>query len=201
MARITAFDYPLGFHERRHGPQGYSDYESYREWLRDEFSFRCVFCLRREQWNVRHGTFHLDHFVAQTVDATQECEYDNLLYVCATCNSKKSDLAVPNPMRVDFGRCLRVRPDGVIESLNEDGELLIGLLRLDDPDCTRYRKLMLDTLATLQDHNRATFVEWMRYPDDLPELARKKPPRNQRPGGIAMSWFACRTRGELPETY
>jgi hypothetical protein len=29
---------------------GYADTDSYRPWLRDEFAFRCVFCLVREQW-------------------------------------------------------------------------------------------------------------------------------------------------------
>lgn len=34
---------------RRRGPRGYRRHESYRDWLRDEFSFRCVYCLNREQ--------------------------------------------------------------------------------------------------------------------------------------------------------
>ncbi len=36
------FSYPNRPHVRRHGPRGYANYESYRPWLRDEFSFRCV---------------------------------------------------------------------------------------------------------------------------------------------------------------
>ncbi len=42
------FAYPPAPHVRRNGPQGYADYQSYRPWLRDEFSFRCVCCLLRE---------------------------------------------------------------------------------------------------------------------------------------------------------
>lgn len=34
----TPFDYPPEPHIRRHGPRGYSDYGSYRPWLRDELS-------------------------------------------------------------------------------------------------------------------------------------------------------------------
>ncbi len=44
----TPFRYPDGPHQRRHGPRGYASYESYRPWLRDEFAFRCVYCLTRE---------------------------------------------------------------------------------------------------------------------------------------------------------
>jgi hypothetical protein len=47
---IGVFDYPVGTHVRRHGPQGYLDYKHYKPWLRDEFSFRCVYCLCRETW-------------------------------------------------------------------------------------------------------------------------------------------------------
>ena len=56
------FDYPAP-HLRRHGPMGYADYASYRPWLRDEFSFRCVYCLLREQWGRVRGLFDLDHFL------------------------------------------------------------------------------------------------------------------------------------------
>lgn len=54
------FDYPATSRARRHGPSGYLLYASYRDWLRDEFEFRCVYCLLREKW-VSCG-FHLDHF-------------------------------------------------------------------------------------------------------------------------------------------
>ena len=98
MTIITAFDYPTQKHVRRHGPVGYSDYESFRDWLRDEFCFRCVFCLQREHWCRFRTSFHIDHFVPQAINPSLACEYDNLLYICATCNSKKSDLDVPKPL-------------------------------------------------------------------------------------------------------
>jgi hypothetical protein len=202
MSAASTFEYSHATHTWRHGPIGYLDYESYREWLRDEFAFRCVFCLRREQWNIRHGCFHLDHFVPQSSDPSLGCKYENLLYVCAACNLKKSDLAVPHPSAVAVGDCVRVHSDGSIEALNADGELLIDLLRLDDADCTRYRKMLLETLMTLEQHNRGVFNEWMRFPDDLPNLSLPRPPGgNSCPAGITESWFARRERGELPKTY
>ena len=33
MERVTVFDYPATAHVRRHGPFGYQDYASYRDWL------------------------------------------------------------------------------------------------------------------------------------------------------------------------
>ena len=56
------FNYPALAHRQRHGPLGYADYESYRPWLRDEFAFRCVYCLFRETWGKLRGAFNLDHF-------------------------------------------------------------------------------------------------------------------------------------------
>jgi hypothetical protein len=68
---MTAFDYPPGPHVRRHGPRGYADLESFRPWLRDEFDFRCVYCLLREQWGRTRGTFELDYF--RSKGALYEC--------------------------------------------------------------------------------------------------------------------------------
>ncbi len=40
------FDYPESQQERVHEPAGYVSYESFRPWLRDEFTFRCVCRVR-----------------------------------------------------------------------------------------------------------------------------------------------------------
>ena len=39
------FAYPTTPHTRRHGPRGYKNYKEYKPFLRDEFAFRCVYCL------------------------------------------------------------------------------------------------------------------------------------------------------------
>ncbi len=202
MTTITAYDYPPHPHVRRHGPYGYSTYEPFREWLRDEFSYRCVFCLQREQWSRLTASFHIDHFVPQAIDPTLACDYDNLLYVCASCNSIKSDSEVPNPCDVGFGECLVVHANGTIEAKNSNGELLIEELRLDDDKSTQYRQRWLDTWrALISSGNLGTYEEWMRYPEDLPDLNSKVPTGNSRPQGIVQSKFERRRRGELPSFY
>lgn len=85
-SEASAFLYPSHPLARRHGPKGYADYQSFRPWLRDEFSFRCVYCLIREQWGRVTGEFDLDHFTPQSCRPDQMAEYDNLLYACHTCN-------------------------------------------------------------------------------------------------------------------
>ena len=84
----SAFEYPSPAHIRRHGPQGYATYKSYRPWLRDEFAFRCVFCLAREQWGRESGEFDLDHFAPQATDPDLATNYDNLLYTRAKAVTK-----------------------------------------------------------------------------------------------------------------
>ena len=49
--------------------------------------------------------------------------------------------------------------------------------------------------------DKPEFERLMGFPADLPDLAKLKPPENSRPGGVSDSYFAKRTRGELPSTY
>jgi len=89
MMAMDAFRYPSRSHRRKHGPRGYQNTVEYRPWLRDEFTFRCVFCLEREQWVNRIGHFHGEHFLPVVERPDLALEYDNLLYVCQACNFRK----------------------------------------------------------------------------------------------------------------
>jgi len=199
---MMGYEYPTEPHARRHGPAGYKDYASYRDWLRDEFTFRCVYCLHREQWYGRGATFHIDHFTPVASDEDGKCEYTNLLYVCATCNeAKKAVLGVPNPCVVAFGKCLRILPDGRIEALNNDGKKLRQVLRLDSATNVRNRSRWMRNLETLKIGNPSLYQEYLGFPDDLPDLREKHVPTNTKPKGAANCYFVVRERGELPQMY
>jgi hypothetical protein len=195
------FSYPAGALKRIHGPGGYANYQSYRDWLRDEFSFRCVFCLQREQWGIVLGGWDIDHFVAQSRDVSLKIDYDNLLYVCRACNALKSDHCLPDPCTLDLSKCLLVKDDGSLEALNDEGRLIAEILRLDSDDRRRLRRMIIATVRSLSRHDPDSFKMWMRYPDTLPDLEKLRPPTNSRPEGIDKSAFARRRRGELPEVY
>lgn len=196
------FAYPLEPHLRRHGPFGYKDYGKFRPWLRDEFSFRCVFCLKREAWGVKHSNWDIDHFTPQTIAPLYALDYENLLYVCSTCNSRKSTHLVPDPCKVAFGNCLKVMADGTIQALNEEGELLVEFLRLDDDDHIQFRRLIIGTVQSLRKTGeKETLLLWLGYPKYLPDLSKPKPPGNTKPEGINQSFYERRRRGQLPETY
>ena len=201
---MIGFEYPAEPHLRRHGPDEYKDYASYRDWLRDEFTFRCVYCLHREKWYGRPGTFHVEHFVPVAVNPFGRCEYTNLLYACATCNAAKSDvLSLPDPCQVAFADCLRIQPDGTGEALNEDGETLRDVLDLNDRRNVEHRARWMRTLAALKATHPELYQEYMGFSENLPDLRRpnKRVPRNTKPGGAENCYFALRERGELPTTY
>ena len=199
---MIGFEYPTSPHARRHGPAGYKDFGSYRDWLRDEFIFRCVYCLHREQWDNRGGTFHVEHFIPASLDPNGACEYSNLLYACASCNeAKQAILGLPNPCQVAFNDCLRVMADGRIDALNSDGEKLKQVLRLDSEKNVRDRCRWMRALEALRAKDPDLYQEYMGFPEDLPDLRTKQPPGNPRPDGAVNCYFALRERGELPATY
>ena len=73
----TVFAYPPTEHMRRHGPRGYTGYRAYKPWLRDEFTFRCVYCLSRERWCPNgHEEFAVDHSIPQAVVPHEARDYD-----------------------------------------------------------------------------------------------------------------------------
>jgi|SRR6185369_8016637 len=202
MTSLNPFTYPSEPHVRKHGPAGYKSYESYRPWLRDEFTFRCIFCLCREQWGLIRGSFDIDHFVPQSQDPAGGLSYDNLLYACRSCNLGKSSNLLPDPCRIAFGKCLSVGLDGGVVPLNDEGQILVDTLRLNNQDYTHFRRLILGIVNSLvrsrnrSDHHILSML--MSYPDNLPDLSSLRPPRNNRPEGVKESYLARRAAGTLP---
>jgi hypothetical protein len=199
---MQGFEYPTKPHIRRHAPDGYGNYESYRDWLRDEFMFRCVYCLDREQWNGRDAAFHIDHFIPVAVNEDGKLEYDNLLYACASCNTAKSSiLGLPDPCSVSLADCVCIKDNGKIEALNRTGDLLIKTLRFDSPQKVQWRYRWIRTLTALRIQDPMLYREYMAFPDDLPDLRIKNAPQNSKPRSVDDCFLAQRERGELPEVY
>jgi len=62
-----AFGYPERPHERRHGPAGYADDSLHKPFLRDDFGYRCVYCLMREGWgSAGHAGFSVEHLLPRS---------------------------------------------------------------------------------------------------------------------------------------
>jgi hypothetical protein len=197
------FVYPLSPQARKHGPAGYKTYESYRDWLRDDFSYRCVFSLMREAWPQTQ--FHIDHFVSQHDRPDLECEYTNLILLEGRLNLVKGKKRVPDPGKIALGECLHVQTEGEcageIEPQNETGEWLVRVLRLDSNDATRTRRQWLGILRSVAQSDEALFCELVGYPKNLPDLGATQAPENFKPAAVALCAARRRIDRSLPEWY
>lgn len=198
------YAFPAGIHVRRHGPKGWADYRRYRPWLRDEFSFRCVYCLNRERWmDVRRG-YQIDHFIPKKIRSDLRADYDNLLYLCAACNNLKGASLLPDPCKVALRDCLLFHDDGTVEAIDPcmtEGVRLIEILDLDQPQLVEFRRCKIGSIKSHSVYDRELYLHQMGYPSDMPDLTSEIPPNNDRPDGIMES---CRSRqnvGTLPPVY
>lgn len=192
---------------RLHGPSGYSDYQPYKDWLRDEFSFRCIYCLTRERWERDpRSAFGVDHIVPRSVDSSLVARYDNLVYSCNTCNSARQDSLLPIDLNTDqIGGHVRLNAMGVYAAVTPQGESLIDLLNLNLQPLVQARrrvlfayKRVIGAAPGVQDVDFDLF----NYPLDLPDLGSLRPPNgNSRPSGIIACAFNRRAIGALPEFY
>ena len=153
MMTPNPFRYPTAIHVRKHGPEGYAKYAYFRPWLRDEFDFRCVYCLWREAWSHALSIFEIDHFVAVAVNQKLEKHYGNLVYACRNCNNRKSNRTILNPEKIPLGSCVEVLETGEIRPLNNDGICLIDDLGLDQKRSTDMRKLQIDSIRSHAKHD------------------------------------------------
>lgn len=207
MILPAPFAYPTTPHIRRHGPRGYLDYTSYKPFLRDEFSFRCVYCMERERWYPnRDSSFSVDHFIPKKIDPSKETDYTNLVYACVRCNSYKLLTIIQiDPCAVAFSEHFHINGEGHIEGISPSAQDMIDLLHLDEDPAlaTRQRALrVLKLKAKLPDDPEihALLVDILGFPEDLPDLTRLRVENDKR-AGIEESYFEKKKRNELPEVY
>jgi hypothetical protein len=201
-------DFPASPQRRRHGPAGYTSYHSYKEWLRDDFLFRCAFCLIREKWHpAGHASFSVDHLIPQSVDKSKALDYENLLYACLQCNSLKRNVwPISDPTLEAYGAHLQTNNDGTVVPLSQKGSILIEIFLLNEDGRVRFRARMLSlfrsiTAVTTNTEAAQAIREFFGFPDDLPDLRRLRPPRNRRPRGISTCYFVLREKGKFPKIY
>ncbi len=202
------FDYPQHAHQRRHGPRGYNDYRSFKPWLRDEFAFRCVYCLWRETWSsAGDAAFSVEHLQSQSRQPDLARDYANLVYACCGCNSAKQDHDSPlNPCRDRVAEHVSVSPDGAVIAKSAEGQALIDLCLLNRPALVSARQTMFRLWTLLNAESSAEARELKHrlfgHPSDLPNLAKLHPPDgNAIPSGLSASFFERRRRGELPALF
>lgn len=196
-----AFVYPESVEHRKHGPAGYLEVQSFRPWLRDEFLFRCAYCLDREQWGKVTGEFDIDHFVQVSSRPDLGLQYDNLVYSCRTCNARKGSKDIPDPFQQLTRKNVVVGSNGRLVGLTKDSHKIIDKLALNSDKHVQWRLTWMRVVELASQYDLELLNRLMGYPEDLPNLESLQPPDNQRPDGIASSYFAKRERSELATSY
>jgi hypothetical protein len=203
------FDYSNRPHVRKHGPAGYKDYTAYKPWLRDDFHFRCVYCLERERWYPSgHAAFGVDHVHAKgdPANVARICDYENLVYACNRCNSVKQDRLLLDPCATPLAEHVRIADDGTIAWLTAEGRRLVRSLGLDKNELKSIRQRFLRIRRLYQSHPgdpdiRALYLDYFGFPDDLPNLDKLRPAGNSRPEGLNESYWRQRAENRLPQEY
>ena len=198
------FRFPLKPHCRLHGPQGHKSYTAYKQWLRDEFAFRCVYCLTRERWSADgQNRFSIDHIKPKSRHRKLITDYDNLVYACQRCNTLKSaKLGLPDPCQTNLSKHLKLLHSAKFVGLTPEGKRLVEYLRLNAPERVSDRRMQLYFFQTPARHPKEILDSTFGYPEDLPDLVKLKPPKgNSRPEGVKASHYVRRQRKELPDYY
>lgn len=208
---LNPFAYCTVPHVRKHAPTGYPKYGDFKDWLRDEFCFRCVYCLERETWYPNGmASFSADHVITQSADKESKefvCDYTNLIYACLRCNSARRNVDALDPTKTAFANHFKVHADGSIVGLTKEGKDVVDLLHLDSDRVTRVRRnfIRILSLKSAQPNDaeiNELYLTAFSYPADLPNLRRYKPPGgNTLKANTAGCYFERRKRGELEEVY
>jgi hypothetical protein len=203
------FVYPDQPHVRRHGLAGYTTYPAYKPWLRDDFRFRCVYCLERERWYPSgQAAFGVDHTRAQSKSQFRHllCDYENLVYACNRCNSAKRERALLNPCTSALSEHVWIDDDGTAHALTKQGRRLVNILGLNQIDVKTFRQrclrvLRLYELGPRDPDVRALYLDHFGYPENLPDLSKLRPENNSRPAGMTDAYYLQRLEGRLAEAY
>ena len=137
----------------------YADYIRYRPFLRQDFLFRCAYCLRNEYFVGGEAGCVIDHLRPQKgpygrLDLVSV--YENLYWCCSECNSIKGD-TWPSPEETAAGRRFldpcqpeddhdlhwSVEEDGTLKALTHVGEYTIANLVLEREGLVYHRRQRL----------------------------------------------------------
>ena len=137
----------------------YSDYTRYRPFLREDFRFRCAYCLRHEFFVGGEAGCVIDHHRPQHGPFGRPdliSVYENLYWCCVECNSIKSD-TWPSPEELaenrrfldpcqpedDHNLHWDIEEDGQLRSLTSVGEYTLDKLVLNREGLIYHRQRRL----------------------------------------------------------
>lgn len=180
---------------RLYQPQ-YQSYSSYKDHLRDEFDFRCGYCLSREIWQDALS-FAIDHWLPQDARPELKADYDNLIYSCAPCNNFKRALLLElKPLEDNLDDHIAFDEEGVAVGRTEKGTELVRILRLNDDERLGFRQFVLETWK-LAEQKKPELVLGFPSQERLPDLSQKRP----YDSATENCYFKMSENGSLPKIF
>ncbi|SHN92932.1 HNH endonuclease [bacterium endosymbiont of Bathymodiolus sp. 5 South] len=115
--------------------KSYSDYRSFRGYLKGDFNNRCGYCDDPDLHCGQEISYHIDHFKPKSKFPKLETNYDNLVYSCPYCNRAKSDKwkeknGFIDPCSREYDENLQRNDKGEIQSTTERGKYIVQNLQL-----------------------------------------------------------------------
>jgi hypothetical protein len=95
-------------------------------------------------------SFSVEHLHPTSLAQEGLTDYETLVYTCCQCNAARGAILLSIDPTEELGRHLQVLPDGRLRGLTPGGEDFIRICRLDRPNLTAFRRLLIDVLAFLQ---------------------------------------------------
>jgi HNH endonuclease len=108
-ALVTRSTVPLGL-----------KYGEYRQTLRHDFIYSCAYCTMSEA-EAQAIRFTIDHYEPKNERPDLINDYENLMYSCDECNSRKGDRCPPAEARVDGHRFFRPDQDRYQDHFHKNG--------------------------------------------------------------------------------
>jgi 5-methylcytosine-specific restriction endonuclease McrA len=193
-SRLVTHCYPKS-RARLYQPS-YESYGSYKDHLRDEFDFRCGYCLNREIWQDAFS-HAIDHWLPQNAHPDLEADYENLVYSCGPCNNFKRALLLGlKPLQDPLEEHVAFDEDAVAVGLTRKGTELVRILRLNDDKRLGFRQHILE-LWKLAEQKNPALILGMPSHSQLPDLTKKKPYQ----ATTENCYFKMCEKGNLPKTF
>ena len=128
-------------------------YKDWKDILRVEGRYQCVYCTISEGRFGGLRNFHVEHYRPKSKYAAHENSIANLFYACAICNSFKgsdwpgdpakdfSNAAYPDPSACCYSEFLSVDGHGLVGSSVVAGKFIVERLYLNRPQLVNARGL------------------------------------------------------------
>lgn len=157
--------------KRRNSYSNQSNYQGYRQEIREDCLFRCVYCDGHEMELGGERSMTLDHFRPKSYKEYSYLENDpkNLMFACHPCNNLKGNdwpaygmegtikgrFGYIDPFEQDRKIYYAIENDGKLTPKQDPAEYLIGVLELNRPFLRllrRKRDTIYQTISNLENH-------------------------------------------------